>query len=682
MTNQTDYESFLSSIFSDENELFRSPAEPDPGDEVTMRIRMEKDTSAEVFLMAGPEGNLHPMTKTGSDDCFDSYETAIPCPESDALFYSFVIKRDGQFVHYTKSGTYLSAESPIPDPAHAFKMIPGFHVPDWAVGALQYQIFPDRFANGNPDNDVKNREYSYDNDFVSHVEKWDTLPASGDFRHFYGGDLQGVLDKLDYLKSLGIQVIYLNPIFVSPSSHGYDTQDYEHIDPHLAVIPKNEGSALDVGDLDNVHASLYISRTMAEENQKSADAFFARFCEEVHRRGMRIILDGVFNHCGSFHRWIDCAGIYHGGAYSDSSSPYRSYFGFRDDGSYECWWDFKTLPKLNYEASADLCEKIIQIGEKWAGPPYRIDGWRLDVAADLGHSPSFNHGFWKAFRKRVKAVNPELIIVAEHYGDPSEWLGGDEWDTVMNYDAFMEPVSFFLTGMEKHCDYKRDDLYQNGPAFFDTLCEAMSRLPAQSLNTAMNQLSNHDHSRFLTRTNGIPGRFETLGSAAAEKDVDMRVFREAVVLLMTLPGAPTVYYGDEAGLAGWTDPDNRRTYPWGHEDTSLIDFHRALAALHERYSAFKTGCFKPLAAGDGYIVFARFDSKGVAVVAVNNADSVRETDTPVLNAGIPDGSQVNRIFITLDSGFDDSVSETKQAQSGKLKLNLAPKSAQIYYLAY
>ncbi len=682
MTNQNDHDNILSSIFSDESPLFRYPAEPDPGDEVTIGIRALKDAFSDVSLMEGPEGSLHPMTKAESDGCFDRFAIKIRCSGNDALFYTFVIGWNGQYIHYTKTGAILSDGHPSPDFDHAFKIIPGFHVPEWAKGAVQYQIFPDRFANGNPDNDVKSQEYSYNGDMVTHAESWDTLPESNDFRHFYGGDLQGVLDKLDYLKFLGVQVIYLNPVFVSPSSHGYDTQDYEHIDPHLALIPKDEGNVLEQGDLDNAHASLYITRTTAEENLKAADDFFARFCEEVHHRGMRVILDGVFNHCGSFHRWINCAGIYRGGAYSDSSSPYRSYFGFRDDGSYECWWDFITLPKLNYEASAELCEKIIRVGEKWAGPPYRIDGWRLDVAADLGHSPSFNHRFWKAFRKRVKAVNPDLIIVAEHYGDPSEWLKGDEWDTVMNYDAFMEPVSFFLTGMEKHCDYKRDDLYQNGPAFFDTLRETMSRLPVQSLSTAMNELSNHDHSRFLTRTNGTPGRFETLGSAAAEEGIDLRVFYEAVVLLMTLPGAPTIYYGDEAGLAGWTDPDNRRTYPWGRENTSLIDFHRSLTALREHYPVFKTGSFKPLASGDGYIAFARFSLEGVALVVVNNADSAQDINIPVLNAGIPDGSQVKRIFVTQDCGFDDSISETKQAQSGKLKLNLAPKSAQIYYLAY
>ena len=680
MTNPIDPQSIISSIFSDESELFRHPAEPDPGDEVTLRLRMKKNTGAEVFLMTGSDGTLDPMTRTGSDDLFDRFETNISVPDDNPVVYSFVIRWDEKYIHYTKAGAALSSEKPSPDPARGFKIIPGFHVPEWAKGAVQYQIFPDRFANGNPDNDVKTREYSYNGDGVLHVDDWDALPASGDFRHFYGGDLQGVLDKLDYLESLGVEAIYLNPVFVSPSSHGYDTQDYDHIDPHLTVILKDEGHILEQGDLDNAHASLYINRTTAEDNLAASDAFFARFCREVHRRGMRVILDGVFNHCGSFHRWINRAGVYPA-TDNHFAGACPAYFSFRDDGSYECWWDFDTLPKLNYEASGTLVETILQTAEKWAGEPYAVDGWRLDVAADLGHSSDFNHQFWKAFRQRVKAVNPELLIVAEHYGDPSPWLGGDEWDTVMNYDAFMEPVSFFLTGMEKHCDDKRDDLHQNGPAFFESLCEAMSRLPGQSLKAAMNELSNHDHSRFLTRTNGTPGRLETLGSAAAEAGTDMRVFREAVVLLMTLPGAPTIYYGDEAGLAGWTDPDNRRTYPWGREDTSLIDFHRALARLRKQYPVLKTGSFKPLYADGALIAFARFDAACCALIIVNNADAEQFLDLPVFDAGIPDESVVTRVFNTKDQDFDDHTNETKQIQSGKLMLTLAPKSAEIYYFA-
>ena len=191
---------------------------------------------------------------------------------------------------------------------------------------------------------------------------------------------------------------------------------------------------------------------------RPATRFFAEFVEEVHRRGMRIILDGVFNHCGSFNKWLDRERIYEyaegydKGAYVDAFSPYRSFFHFYNENawpyndSYDGWWGHDTLPKLNYERSDKLYEYIMEVARKWVSPPYNVDGWRLDVAADLGHSNEYNHRFWKDFRKNVKEANPDAIILAEHYGEAGEWLHGDEWDTIMNYDAFMEPITWFLTG--------------------------------------------------------------------------------------------------------------------------------------------------------------------------------------------------------------------------------------------
>ena len=195
------------------------------------------------------------------------------------------------------------------------------------------------------------------------------------------------------------------------------------------------------------------------------------------------------------------------------------------------------------------------------------------MAADLGRSNEFNHEFWKRFRKAVKEANPNALILAEHYGDPGDWLLGDEWDTVMNYDAFMEPVTWFLTGMEKHSDEYRPDLLGNADNFANAMKHHMASMMMPSLHTAMNQLSNHDHSRFLTRTNHKTGRVGQLGPEAAEEGISYAVMRAAIVMQMTWVGAPTLYYGDEAGLCGFTDPDNRRTYPWGRENKELLNFY-------------------------------------------------------------------------------------------------------------
>ena len=198
-----------------------------------------------------------------------------------------------------------------------------------------YQIYVDRFYNGDESNDVLDDEYSYIGEHVTSVKDWGKYPAAMGVREFYGGDLQGVLDKLDYLESLGIEVIYLNPIFVSPSNHKYDIQDYDHIDPHFGVIVSDKGELLDKEDQDNTHATRFIDRVTNMKNLDASNEFFAKFMKEVHKRGMKVIIDGVFNHCGSFNKWLDREHLYSSsntkyetGAYEVAESPYNSFFMF------------------------------------------------------------------------------------------------------------------------------------------------------------------------------------------------------------------------------------------------------------------------------------------------------------------------------------------------------------------
>ena len=211
------------------------------------------------------------------------------------------------------------------------------------------------------------------------------------------------------------------------------------------------------------------------------------------------------------------------------------------------------------------------------------------------------HKFWQDFRKAVKEANPDAIILAEHYGSPAAWLQGNEWDTVMNYDAFMEPLTWFLTGMQKHSDDFRPDQLNNADNFWAAMMYHISDMSMQSLMITMNELSNHDHSRFLTRTNHKVGRTATAGPAAASEGINKAVMREAVLMQFTWIGAPTIYYGDEAGLCGWTDPDNRRSYPWGHEDKEMIDFHKKMISIHKRCHEFKYGSIKILHSQPGLL---------------------------------------------------------------------------------
>ena len=667
-------------LFADGTDSYRHPSELKVGDSVTLRFRTSQNNVDEVYLIYN--GERCRMEVETRDGLFDYYSYTISEVTADIDYYYMVLA--GNVVcYYNKLGTQKDL-----NPDYNFQIMPGFSVPQWARGAVFYQIFVDRFCNGDTSNDVLDNEYCYIGESTRRVTDWFKYPDNMDVRSFYGGDLQGVRDKLDYLQKLGVDVIYLNPIFVSPSNHKYDIQDYDYVDPHFGKIVKDGGECLPEGCKDNRQASKYIMRVTDKENLEASNQMFAKLVEEIHKRGMRVILDGVFNHCGSFNKWLDRECIYENqegyekGAYVDYESPYRSFFKFQDpwqwpyNGTYNGWWGHDTLPKLNYEESEKLYEYIMQIGEKWVSPPYNVDGWRLDVAADLGYTEEFNHRFWRDFRTRVKKAKPDALILAEHYGDPKAWLMGDQWDTVMNYDAFMEPITWFLTGVEKHSDEFRGDLLGNPDAFTGALRHHMSRFNQNSLEIAMNELSNHDHSRFLTRTNRRVGRIHTMGPEAAGENINKGVFREAVVFQMTWPGAPTIYYGDEAGLCGWTDPDNRRGYPWGREDQELIAFHRDIIKVHKESEALMKGSVMFLYGAYKVVSYGRFLPGEAVVVIMNNDYEEHELNIHVRRLGVRDGAVMRTCIQTTESGY--SMEEIEYVvENNKLKIKVAPISAVV-----
>ncbi|RHV07110.1 glycoside hydrolase family 13 protein [Clostridium sp. OM07-10AC] len=671
-------------LFADGTEFYRCPSEPDPYDRVRLRLRCARENLDAVILVFNDE--RIEMEKLYNDRLFDYYETFVQLG-TEQVFYYFEIHCGQMVCYYNNVGLCNSVEE-----YYNFTMTPGFHTPDWAKGAIFYQIYVDRFYNGDRSNDVEDNEYIYIGEGTSKVTDWNKYPAAMGVREFYGGDIAGVMQKLDYLQDLGVEVIYLNPIFVSPSNHKYDIQDYDYVDPHFGRIVKDEGELLQKDeqgnwksdpDYPNKAASRYICRVTDKENLEASNRLFAGFVEEVHRRGMKVILDGVFNHCGSFNKWLDRECIYENaegyekGAYVSEDSPYNTFFKFREhqwpyNPHYDGWWGHDTLPKLNYEESPALFDYIMHVGRKWVSPPYNVDGWRLDVAADLGQSGEYNHYFWKEFRRNVKEANPNALILAEHYGDPTEWLKGDEWDTVMNYDAFMEPLTWFLTGVEKHSDEYRQDQLGNPDSFFGSMRHFMTRFHTQSLQVAMNELSNHDHSRFLTRTNRKVGRTAYLGPEAANEGVDKAIMRLAVMIQMTWPGAPTIYYGDEAGLCGWTDPDNRRAYPWGREDQDLIDFHKEIIRVHKDYQAMKTGSIMFLHGQYQFISYGRFNEQDKFVIAINSGDQPVSVELPVWRLGLTEATRMARLINTSPEGFSLETA-MYSVENGILRLNCPPK---------
>ena len=669
-------------LFCDGTEGYVYPPEPKESELVTFRFRTAKDDVDRVGLVTSAD--TYVMEKECTQGEFDYYTFETRLGE-EPFRYCFEVQSGTEKYYYGRCG--ISRE--ILE-YYNFVVVPGFSTPDWAKGAVMYQIFTDRFYNGDKSNDVETNEYYYIGDYSRRVTNWDKYPANMGVREFYGGDLQGVMDKLDYLQELGVEVVYFNPLFVSPSNHKYDIQDYDYIDPHYGKIVDDGGEVLPDGVTDNSQATKYKKRTTGLKNLEASNELFIKLVEELHRRGMKVILDGVFNHCGSFNKWMDRERIYEGeedyepGAYVSADSPYRSYFRFFKEGpenwpyngNYDGWWGHDTLPKLNYEDSVKLENYILYIGRKWVSPPYNVDGWRLDVAADLGRSNEYNHDFWKKFRTAVKDANPSALILAEHYGDPSDWLKGDEWDTVMNYDAFMEPITWFLTGMEKHSDEAREELLGNIDNFIGSMAHHMSNMLTPSLQVAMNELSNHDHSRFLTRTNHMVGRVEHLGPEAANEYVNKAVMREAVVMQMTWVGAPTIYYGDEAGVCGFTDPDNRRTYPWGREDYELIAFHKEAIRIHKEHPALRTGSLKILGGEENVLSYARFKGNDRIVIVINNRSERTEVKVPVWEAEIPAKCRMKRLLYSYKDGYTTEYEEYL-VEDGEVVANMGPHSALV-----
>lgn len=665
-------------LFSDTTGEYVIPAEPKAYEKITIKFRAGKNNLDSVYVVIDGQHIL--MQLESQDEEFDYFAVEYQL-QDEMIRYYFEVRIGMVYGYYDVRGLVQETFDRM-----WFRVIPGFSTPDWAKGAVMYQIFVDRFYNGDKTNDVETNEYVYINDYSRKVEDWYKAPAEMGVREFYGGDLQGVIDKMDYLQELGVDAIYFNPLFVSPSNHKYDIQDYDYIDPHIGRIVEDGGELLKEGEMENRFASKYMNRVTNKNNLEASNALFAELVAQAHKRNIKVIIDGVFNHCGSFNKWLDRERIYENkegysaGAYVSADSPYRQFFNFEAsdqwpyNGSYEGWWGHNTLPKLNYEGSQQLEDYILHIAEKWLSPPYNVDGWRLDVAADLGHSLDYNHSFWQKFRKKVKNTNPNALILAEHYGDNRPWMMGNEWDSIMNYDAFMEPVTWFLTGMQKHSDDFRADMIGNADAFWYQMANHAMTMPSGYI--AMNELSNHDHSRFLTRTNHYVGRVNTAGSEAAERNVNKAVMREAVVLQMTWPGAPTVYYGDEAGLCGFTDPDNRRAYPWGREDERLIQFHKEMIALHKAYSFIKTGSIKNLDKDYNFLSYGRFDKIGTCVVVLNNRDEAITKEVSVWEVGIPRDAVVTRVMFSTDEDFTTERVEMN-VQNGKLTLEMPRTSAMV-----
>ena len=591
---------------------------------VTLRFRTFHNDVTEVLVRvwstAAGAQTLYPMAKvTTTDDepyGYDYWQATIPAQEVQTILYYRFIVRDGTDQDYYEDddlfdGAWGMAYEDSPD--YSFQIdvyLPGFETPDWMKNAVVYQIFPDRFYNGHQGNDPNLSDPTvYDNPVL--VKSWDDLPEGycrayegvtcdeeplG--RDFFGGDLKGVRQKLDYLEELGVTAIYFNPIFQAPSNHLYDTTDYDQIDPYFGPYGQ-----------------------------------YVALLEQAEQRGIHLILDGVFNHTSSDSLYFDKYSRYKTvGAFESQDSTFYDWYTFYQwPDDYNSWWGFDSLPVLT---EIDEVRDFIY-GDGDSVARYWIEqgaaGWRLDVAPDKSHE------WWQEFRPAVKSTDPQAIIIGEIWDDASPWILGNEFDSTMNY-RFRRALLGFLNGDSS--DPNQGTIRGLDPDQFNSVLQSIKEdYPPPAYETAMNLVGSHDTQRILwALTPGARNRedkefnLDNLAEGKAKQGL-------LAIMQMTMPGAPTIYYGDEVGLTGDTDPDDRRPFPWNDMDADTLAHYQLLTGLRNEHSFLRTGSFDRLYThnDDGTYAYGRKDATGAAVVAVNRSAEARSLTIDLIGY-IPEGT--------------------------------------------
>ena len=510
---------------------------------------------------------------------YTTWRCEFTMQERGLYFYWFRIgKRDGSFRLF-RQGDQTNMEA---GEKWQLSIIPqDFTVPDYARGAVMYQIMPDRFFKvGECDLTDKLCPF-WVHENLSDTPQY-TADAEGNWcNDFYGGNLQGIRAKLSYLHTLGVGVLYLNPIFMAYSNHRYDTADYKRIDPML-------GTADD----------------------------FAALCRDAHALEMRVILDGVFSHTGSNSVYFDAKGIFGHGAVSDSNSPYRAWYRFRhypDD--YDAWWNMPTLPNIE-ELSESYVNYIIEDDDSVLAHWLNLgaDGFRLDVVDELPDE------FVRKLKKRLRVLKPDALLLGEVWEDASNkraygvsrrYFVDGELDSVMNY-PWQKGIVAFVRG--------EDD----GSALGEGIMRLAENYPPEVLACVMNLLSTHDTMRILTVLGGeyhaSKAEWATARLSPEARALAVRRLHTAAFLQFMLPGMASIYYGDEVGMEGGADPFCRRYYPWSAGDESLRSFYAALCRVKNETQALKTGDVRVTEAGNGRLSFVRKTENQVVEVYVNQSE--------------------------------------------------------------
>lgn len=658
--------------------LYRTPGGPvTTGTEVILRLRAAQGDLTEAKLrLYNDRTNVQsilPMSIAYSDGTYDWWEVAVPVSADPTVYWYRFIAIDGTDTDYyeddaSRTMGWGQAFDETQDYSYQLTVYaPNFETPGWIKNAIVYQVFPDRFRDGDPTNNKPAGTFFYGEEggtiYRSDTENWNTYicdpradtndPCEGSYsKNFYGGDLAGLTEKLDYLQALGVNTIYLNPIFASPSNHGYDTTDYLSINEMF-------------GD------------------QADYDALI----DGLQSRGMHLIVDGVFNHVSSDSKYLDRYERYpEVGACESQDSIYRDWFYFTDvpagtgpcvgsDGTpgganYESWWGYDSLPKLN-SGNPDVRAWIwdnqdnpeVTVAGHWM---LTADGWRLDVGGDVdpGTLNDTTNDYWEGFRNTVHAVNPEGYITGEEWGIANSWLLGGEWDAVMNYQFSSAVLSLWRDTIFTDNDHNAGS--SAGPLaplsmsqFDERILNLQERYAPEALAAMLNLFGSHDTNRAVFMLDENTNTFQPADYLNPDYNWGPAIdkLKGAALVQMTMPGAPTIYYGDEVGLVGpvakdgsgvWQDdPYNRQPYPWLDESGTpyytrlqsqmaqdeLYNYYATLTATRNSHPALRTGDYRTLLVDDSQKLYAygrNLPGEDSAVVLINRDSMPHMTDIDVL----------------------------------------------------
>lgn len=582
---------WVHALHHDGSEVYVSNLTPQQGETVTITLRAPLNAPFNhVYIRTIPDGepSMKAMTRARKTGVSEFWEVEIPIRQP-VNYYSFKIMTDEGAYYYNQLGVRRWQSVDDWD----FKILANYRAPSWVRDQVYYQIFPDRFNDGDPTNNVKTGEYEREG-HKTKSRTWGEVPYKWEkagSMDFFGGDLQGIIDRLDYLQSVGVTGVYLCPIFDAESNHRYDITDFFNVSKHLGG---NEALA----DL-----------------RKALD-----------ERDMTLILDITPNHISFHHPWFLSA-------QADPNSPFAAYFA-RDDesGGFETWLGTTSLIKLNY--ASDELREIMYRGEDsalkvWLDEPYRIDGWRLDVANMTGNlkMDQLDHEVHREMHDELKAKKADLYLLGEHFHDATPHTQGDELDATMNYQGFNIPIRRWLGG---------EDLgVADGHAHGDTnlmpseaaaaqMQHFMGAVPYVIALQQFNQLGSHDTTRILHVTKG-----------------DEALAKLGATLLLTFPGVPCLYYGDEIGMTGGKDPDNRRCFPWEEAmwNQDILTTYQQLIKIRQDADALRNGGFQILSADGDYLAFTRQSNQQTLLIVAYRGDTpAPQTSIPVVNAGVVDGA--------------------------------------------